>query len=92
MRYDPQRGVYRDCPWCNGSGCNQCVFEAKKEYKRTFPDGPKPIASFDITTPEGVAAARQTIGKEALDHAFGPDGEGSVEIIRNCIRAAEEGK
>ncbi len=70
MRYDPQREVYRDCPWCGGSGCNQCRVEAEKEYKKTFPDGPKPIATFDITTPEGLAAARKLIGKETLDRAF----------------------
>ncbi len=84
MRYDPERGVYRDCPWCSGSGCLQCPYEADKAYRKAFPDGPKPIATFDTTTPEGVSAARKAIGREALEHAFGDEGDGVAEIVRNC--------
>jgi hypothetical protein len=90
MRYDPDREIYRDCPWCHGRGCLQCKIEADKEYERQFPNGPQPIATFDITTPEGVEKARQAIGVEALEHAFGPDGGGVREIIRNCEKAAAE--
>ena len=48
------KGVYRDCKWCRGKGCLSCSVEADKEYKRQFPDGPKPIATFE-RTPEGLA-------------------------------------
>lgn len=43
-RFD--RGIYRDCKWCQGRGCIHCEAEADAEYKRQFPDGPKPIATF----------------------------------------------
>jgi len=58
MRYDAKHEVYRDCKWCKGKGCLQCKNEADKAYKEAFPDGPKPIATFDTTTPEGVVAAK----------------------------------
>lgn len=57
MRYDDKREVYRDCRWCRGKGCLYCKAEADKAYKHAFPDGPKPIATFDTTTPEGAEAA-----------------------------------
>lgn len=38
-----ENGIYRDCKWCHGRGCLSCEGEADKEYKRQFPDGPKPI-------------------------------------------------
>ena len=55
-RYDEERGIYRDCPYCQGEGCPKCPEEADAEYKRQFPDGPKPIATFENTT-EGATAA-----------------------------------
>lgn len=51
MRFVPRvsgSGAYRDCRWCQGRGCISCEVEADKEYKRQFPDGPKPIATFPI--------------------------------------------
>jgi hypothetical protein len=56
MKY-PGKGAFRDCRWCRGKGCVYCESEARKAYERAFPDGPKPIATFDTTTPEGVEAA-----------------------------------
>jgi hypothetical protein len=61
MRYDEERGIYRDCKWCGGRGCICCPGEAAKDYKKQFPNGPVPIATFDTTTPEGVEAAKQFI-------------------------------
>lgn len=58
VRYDEERGVYRDCKWCKGKGCLYCAGEAKKEYQRQFPDGPKPIATFPNT-----AAGRRKCAK-----------------------------
>lgn len=61
-------GVYRDCKWCHGKGCLACEGEAEKEYKRQFPDGPQPIATFNTSElgQEGVSGLlRQLIGKEA---------------------------
>jgi len=64
MRYDVETQIYRDCPWCHGKGCLACPEEADKEYKRQFPDGPKPIATFP-NTPEGKAAAFELINRLA---------------------------
>lgn len=68
MRYDPSTGIYRDCRWCNGRGCVSCKIEADKEYKRQFPDGPKPIATFSIEDIES-GKARDVLGPEAIDSA-----------------------
>ena len=86
MRYDSERGVYRDCKWCGGRGCLQCRIEAEKAYEAAFPGGAKPLAVYDMRTSEGIAAARKAIGLEALEHAFGPDGGGVDEIIRNTLQ------
>jgi hypothetical protein len=82
MRFDGFR--YCDCRWCGGQGCLYCEAEADKAYKAAFPDGPKPIATFDMTTPTGVETARKAIGRDAIVKAFGPDGGGVAEIIANC--------
>lgn len=46
------KGVYRDCPWCQGRGCLACPGEAEKAYQAAFPDGPQPVVTFDLTTPD----------------------------------------
>jgi len=61
MRYDDMKEVYRDCRWCKGKGCLYCKAEADKAYKAAFPDGPQPIATFDISTPEALEAAGKAI-------------------------------
>lgn len=45
MSFQPRfdNGIYRDCKWCGGKGCLACPQEAEKEYRRQFPDGPKPM-------------------------------------------------
>lgn len=62
VRYDERTERYRDCRWCQGKGCIYCKSEADKAYKAMFPDGPQPIATFDLTTEEGKKAARDFIG------------------------------
>ena len=86
MRFDGKR--YRDCRFCMGRGCLYCEAEADRAYKRDFRDGPKPIATFDMTTPEGVEAARKAIGREAMEQAFGPGGGGIAEILENIEKGA----
>ncbi len=51
-----ENGRYRDCPKCRGIGCVSCPEEAEAEYKRQFPDGPKPIATFEIDPSDPGAA------------------------------------
>ena len=84
MRYDAVREIYRDCKWCQGAGCLFCNQEADKAYQRQFPDGPQLLATFDMTTESGRQAARNAIGVEAIQKAFGDDGGGVEEIAENC--------
>jgi len=86
MRFDGKR--YRDCRFCQGRGCLYCEAEANAEYKRQFPDGPKPIATFK--TPEELEAARHVIGREAIEKAFGPGGGGIGEIVANIAKYKEQ--
>lgn len=92
MRFDEQRSVYRDCRWCGGKGCLYCKSEAEKAYKAAFPDGPQPIASFDISTPEGAAQARAVIGAEAITKALRSGGRGVAEIVENAAAAKKDKK
>lgn len=89
MRFDPQRSVYRDCKWCKGSGCIYCASEADKAYKAAFPDGPVPIASFTI---DEFPSAKEAIGIDALQKAFGKDGGGIEEITENVAKLKKETK
>lgn len=87
MRFDGHK--YRECRWCSGAGCLYCESEARKAYKAEFPDGPRPFATFP-NTPEGLAAAREVIGREAIEKAFGPGGGGIAEIIQNAAKDRKE--
>lgn len=88
MRYDGFR--YRDCKWCHGRGCLACEGERDKEYARQFPNGPQPIATFNISTAEGAEQARQAIGFEALRKAFGEGGGGMQEFLANIAKIKGE--
>lgn len=59
LRYE--NGIYRDCPRCRGIGCVFCPEEVDAEYKRQFPDGPKPIATFHLDNPEEVETVKELL-------------------------------
>ena len=79
-------GIYRDCPFCRGKGCLACPAEADKEYKRQFPDGPKPLATFTMDELEDPAT-KDLIGADALTKHFSADGDGMSGFIA-ALRAA----
>lgn len=91
-RYDKEKGVYRDCKFCGGMGCLACEGEANKAYKRAFPDGPKPIATFQKNNKEDM----EEFGKilELMLHpaacqspAMPDDGKGEAhDILKNILR------
>lgn len=67
-----QYGFNPACQWCFDRrrpcvGCqsqlNALLPLADAEYHRQFPDGPKPIATFDTTTSEGRARATDFLRK-----------------------------
>ena len=74
-------GTYRDCKFCGGTGCLACPSEVDKEYKRQFPDGPKPIATFNLADEKDIAKAKHVFGKDSLEKAFGLEGGGMTEIM-----------
>lgn len=85
MRFDGHK--YVNCRWCRGRGCLQCEAEADAAYKRAFPEGPKPIATFKIDSPSNVEAARRILSPDALASFFGPGGGGLqafVEAVENA--------
>ena len=65
LRYDEKAGRYRDCKWCGGRGCLACPGEAAKEYKRQFPDGPKPVLTVPLTR-RGCQKVREYMHKEGV--------------------------
>jgi hypothetical protein len=82
------QGAFEHCPWCHGRGCNQCPYERQKWMEANYgPDGlPKPIFEANPDDPHDMDLLKRVVGREALEHAFGPDGGGVAEIE---IRAAE---
>ena len=90
VRYDEEKGIYRDCKFCGGRGCLACPGEANKEYKRQFPNGPEPIATFKTDDPRDMERMQRTVGGEALKKAFCEDGGGILEIIKNLKEDEEK--
>ena len=72
------KGAFAQCSWCNGRGCNQCHLERKK-YEENFKN-PQPIFSADINDPQDIQLLKEVFGRDALEHAFGPDGGGMQQI------------
>jgi hypothetical protein len=56
------------------------------EYRRQFPDGPKPIFTAKRGTAD-IALMKSFVGIDALNRAFGPDGGGMAEIEAGAERA-----
>ena len=92
LRWQPRDFVA--CSWCNNRGCAACFnrreqrrLELDAEYAAAFPDGPVPIYTTKLDTPEAIAEARAIIGIEAITKAFGPGGGGVAEIEANARQA-----
>jgi hypothetical protein len=49
------------CSFCDGSGCLACQKQADREYKRQFPDGPKPVLSVPIYNVPGDLEAQASM-------------------------------
>ncbi len=78
------KGAYSGCEWCGGNGCLQCPEERKKAEQRAM----EPIFTADRNNPDDMALLNEFCGREALGKAFGPDGEGMVEVERNAAIAS----
>ncbi len=90
VRYDEEKGIYRDCKFCHGRGCLACPGEAEKEYRRQFPDGPQPIATIQIDPDNPAAAAnavRDLIQKFSVEEKHdGPTAAGGIEGLLKAMR------
>lgn len=70
-------GYSPDCPWCKSDRpCIACSDKlarlsplADKEYKRQFPDGPQPIATFKKTE-DGTKQLAEFLGDKGLAEAI----------------------
>lgn len=84
-RYDEQRGIYRDCRFCQGQGCLSCPAEAEKAYKAEFPNGPQPIATFKIGNDPGALddLLKRLIGPVALADAHTTARHRADELMEN---------
>lgn len=84
------KGAFGGCSWCRGSGCNQCSHERRKHQERIKAqlENPQPIFSADVNDPDDMRLLKNFLGREALEHAFGPDGDGIDEIERNAAVAS----
>lgn len=72
------QGAFEHCSWCNGRGCNQCQSEREKFLKAMTI--PQPMFTADVNDPEDMQLLKEVFGRQALEHAFGPDGDGMHEI------------
>jgi hypothetical protein len=82
------------CSWCNNRGCISCYDKRKKleaereaEYKRQFPDGPKPIFTADRNSPEQMEELTRLFGIDAIEKAFAPGGGGIEKLERDAAEA-----
>jgi hypothetical protein len=71
MRYNGYR--YANCRWCSGTGCVYCEAEADKAYKREFPNGPEPIATFKLDNPEDMERMKAMLSPDALRRMMKPN-------------------
>jgi hypothetical protein len=46
--------IRQHCRFCHGRGCLNCDTLINAEYKRQFPDGPKPLVTLKLNDPEEV--------------------------------------
>jgi len=72
--------IYANCKWCHGRGCVFCPREAEKARERAM----QPIFTARRDNPEEMQELKRVMGKDAIDHAFGPEGSGVQEIEFNA--------
>jgi hypothetical protein len=66
--------------------CRHCLDAFETSYRRTFPDGPKPIATISADNPR----AKEILGPETMARFFGPGGEGAEAYERFIAAIAAE--
>ena len=65
----------------NAGTCPACRERFDAAYNEAFPDGLKPIATFDLNDSTDMERARKALSPEALNKAFGVGGRGVDELL-----------
>jgi len=78
------KGAFSECKWCYGNGCLQCDKEREKAREAAM----QPIFTADVNDPEDMELLKECFGAKAMEHAFGPEGQGMREIERNAALAS----
>jgi hypothetical protein len=74
---------YPNCKFCGGEGCLACEGEHKKDSSLEN----NLLFSARYDNERDMELLKNAIGKDALDKAFSPDGEGMAEIKLNLLLA-----
>ena len=72
--------------------CQACLDAFETSYRRAFPDGPKPIATFRLDSPQDMERANKVLSVEAMNKFFGPGGGGMAAFdaaLRDSDRSGE---
>lgn len=78
------------CPIGKGIYREATDAELDAAYNAQFPEGPKPIATFDLNKREDVERARSVLSPEAITKFFGPDG-GGTDAFEASLRGVVNG-
>lgn len=75
------------CKFCGGKGCLACEGERKRATS-SQPEMPEPLFTARLDNPHDMKLLKSFAGREALEHAFGPDGGGMQEVERGAAIAS----
>jgi hypothetical protein len=62
-------GAYSRCKWCQGRGCLACGPQSDADYKKAFPDGPKPILTVANDDADGMSKLASILSAAGLTAA-----------------------
>jgi hypothetical protein len=69
----------------SAGSCQRCREAFDAAYKEAFPEGLKPIATFQLGDEADMARARKLLSPDALRQFFSPDG-GGLSALQQAIR------
>ena len=83
------RSLRAGCRFCHGRGCLNCDALVAQEYRRQFPNGPQPIATFKCNDPEDMQLVKTVLSKHVFEDALATnDTDAAAALILAQVRAA----